>query len=333
MLDEVPTVDLKSGRTRVRAAILIYLLFCVAMNLAVWFWFALHRHGPHIFPLGGYRDRFSDLLLFSGKYQVAKDPHMGNYDALNGTLFPKNYAPFRVVVYLFLLQVCAPFAVPVLLTAVLGALAVACTLLWRRVRRFESYRWYMGAAIFLTGFFGWGTLQVVLRGNIEGLMWIAICLGAAFFARRQYPGAAVAFGIASCIKPYPVLWLALMARHRRYREAVLGLVTAAGVTLASLLIIDRNPLRAWRQISGKNTFFTDYVVAFRPMGEMTADHSLFQSMKPSPVSCAIMDSTSLTRNTGCIPTIRSPGSCIWRTCRSPRSSRWSCSGGYGTSQC
>ena len=272
-------MDLKSGRTRVRAAILIYLLFCVAMNLAVWFWFALHRHGPHIFPLGGYRDRFSDLLLFSGKYQVAKDPHMGNYDALNGTLFPKNYAPFRVVVYLFLLQVCAPFAVPVLLTAVLGALAVACTLLWRRVRRFESYRWYMGAAIFLTGFFGWGTLQVVMRGNIEGLMWIAICLGATFFARRQYTGAAVAFSIASCIKPYPVLWLALMARHRRFREVALGIITAAGVTLASLLVIDRNPLRAWHHISGKNTFFTNYVVAFRPMGEMIGDHSLFQSMK------------------------------------------------------
>jgi hypothetical protein len=237
------------------------------------------------------------------------------------------------MVYRFLLQVCAPYALPVMLVTMLGAMAVACTLLWRRVRRFESYRWYMGAAIFLSGFFGWGILQVVMRGNPEGLVWIAVCLGAMFFARRQYPGAAVAFGIASSIKPFPVLWFALMARHRRYREAVLGLVTAAGVTLASLLIIDRNPLRAWRQISGKNTFFTDYVVAFRPMGEMTADHSLFQSMKPSPVSCAIMDSTSLTRNTGCIPTIRSPGSCIWRTCRSPRSSRWSCSGGYGTSQC
>ena len=272
-------LDLKSSHRRVQAAILIYLLFCVALNLGVWAWFALHRHGPHIFPLGGYRDRFSDLLLFSGKYQVAKDPRMGNYDNLHGTLFPRNYPPFGVVIYLFLLQACAPYAVPVLLATMLGGVAVACALLWRRVRRFGSYRWYMGAAIFLTGFFGWGTLQVVLRGNIEGLMWIAICLGAAFFARRQYPGAAVAFGIASCIKPYPVLWLALMARHRRYREAVLGLVTAAGVTLASLLIIDRNPLRAWRQISGKNTFFTDYVVAFRPMGEMTADHSLFQSMK------------------------------------------------------
>jgi hypothetical protein len=326
-------VDLKSDRARVQAAILIYLLFCVAMNLGVWAWFALHIHGPHIFPLGGYRDRFSDLLLYSGKYQIWKDPHMGNYDNLNGTLCPRNYPPFAVMVYRFLLQVCAPYALPVMLVTMLGAMAVACTLLWRRVRRFESYRWYMGAAIFLSGFFGWGILQVVMRGNPEGLVWIAVCLGAMFFARRQYPGAAVAFGIASSIKPFPVLWFALMARHRRYREAVLGLVTAAGVTLASLLIIDRNPLRAWRQISGKNTFFTDYVVAFRPMGEMTADHSLFQSMKPSPVSCAIMDSTSLTRNTGCIPTIRSPGSCIWRTCRSPRSSRWSCSGGYGTSQC
>ena len=272
-------MDLKSDRARVQAAILIYLLFCVAMNLGVWAWFALHIHGPHIFPLGGYRDRFSDLLLYSGKYQIWKDPHMGNYDNLNGTLCPRNYPPFAVMVYRFLLQVCAPYALPVMLVTMLGAMAVACTLLWRRVRRFESYRWYMGAAIFLSGFFGWGILQVVMRGNPEGLVWIAVCLGAMFFARRQYPGAAVAFGIASSIKPFPVLWFALMARHRRYREAVLGLVTAAGVTLASLLIIDRNPLRAWRQISGKNTFFTDYVVAFRPMGEMTADHSLFQSMK------------------------------------------------------
>jgi hypothetical protein len=118
-----------------------------------------------------------------------------------------------------------------------------------------------------------------MRGNIEGLMWIAVCLGAAFFARRHYPGAAVAFGIASSIKPYPVLWLALMARHRKFREVALGLVSAAALTLASLLAIDRNPLRAWRNISGKGTFFANYIVAFRPMEEMRGDHSLFQSMK------------------------------------------------------
>ena len=107
-------------------------------------------------------------------------------------------------------------------------------------------------------------------------MWIGVCLGAVFFARQKYRGAALAFGIPCCIKPFPVLWLALMARHRRYREALLGVVSAAAVTLASLLVIDRNPLRAYRHISGKSTFFNDYVVGFRPI---TGDHSLFQSMK------------------------------------------------------
>ena len=188
-------MDLKSSHRRVQTAVLIYLLFCVAMDLGVWAWFAMHRHVTgHLFPLGERVERFGDLLRFSAKYQIGKDPRMFDSEHLIGTLFPKNYPPFAVVLYLFLLQGCAPYALPVLLATVLGAVAMACTLLWRRVRRFESYRWYVGAAIFATGFLGWGTLQVVMRGNIEGLMWIAICLGAALYARRQYPGAAVAFG-------------------------------------------------------------------------------------------------------------------------------------------
>lgn len=277
-------MDLKSDRKRVRSAILYYLLAFVALNLLtlIWFsvrWFVLHIHGPDHFPLGNLIERFGDLLRFSGKHQVGKDSRMVDSDHLIGSLFPANYPPFAVVIYLFLLQVCAPYAVPVLLTAVLGAMAVACTLLWRRVRRFEGYRWYVGATIFASGFFGWGTLQGVMRGNIEGVMWIAVCLGAALYAQRRDRGAAVAFAIASCIKPYPVLWFALMARQRKYREVAVGALTVAVVTLASLLVVDRNPLRAYRHITGKSTFFSNYIVAFRGMDEMTGDHSLFQSVK------------------------------------------------------
>jgi hypothetical protein len=273
-------LDLQSGRRNVQSAVLLYLLFCIAMDLAVWFWFVLHRNTPgHLFPLGDRAQRFGDLLLFSGKHQVWKDPRLPNFSNLNGTLFPRNYPPFGVVLYLFLLQTCAPFAVPVLLVAVLGSVLAACVLLWRRVRRLDGYRWTMGAAIFATGLFGWGTLQVVMRGNIEGLLWIPVCVGAALFARRSYSGAAVAFGIASCVKPYPVLWLALMARQRKFREVALGFLSATTVTLASLLAIDRNPLRAWRSITGTDSFFSDYIVAFRPIPEMAGDHSLFQSIK------------------------------------------------------
>ncbi len=273
-------MNLKSTHACVQASILIYLLLFVALNLGVWTWFALHRHTPgHYFPLGERVERFGDLLRFSGKYQIGKDPRMVDSEHLIGTLFPKNYPPFAVVIYLFLLQGCAPYALPVLLVTVLGAVAVACTLLWRRVRQYESYRWYMGVAIFATGLFGWGTEQAVMRGNIEGVMWITVCLGAALYARRRYNAAAAAFGISCCLKPYPVLWIALMARQRKFREVALAITAAAGVTLASLLVIDRNPLRAYRHISAKSDFFANYIVAFRPMEEMKGDHSLFQSMK------------------------------------------------------
>jgi hypothetical protein len=263
----------------VRTAILSYLFVFVALNVLVWGWFVLHRHGTHHFPLGERIERFGDLVHFSARHQVGTDPRMTDPGHLRGTLFPANYPPFTVIIYLFLIQVCAPYAVPVLLVTFLGAVTVACTLLWRRVRNLESYRWYAGVAIFATGLFGWATEFVVMRGNIEGIMWIAVCLGAALFARRQYRGAGLAFGIAVCIKPLPALWFGFMLRHRKYREAALGLITAAAVTLASLLAIDRNPLRAYRHITAKSNFFQDYILAFRSMEEMKFDHSLLQSMK------------------------------------------------------
>lgn len=267
------------GRDGVRTGIVSYLLVFVAFNVSVWVWFVIHRHGSHHFPLGERIERFGDLLHFSGKYQVGKDPRMLDPGHLKGTLFPANYPPFAVVIYLFLLQVCAPYALPVMLVIFLGAVTAACVLLWRRVRKLESYRWYVGLAIFATGLFGWGTEQVVMRGNIEGIMWIAVCLGAALYAGRRYRGAGVAFGVAACIKPHPVLWLGLMARHRKYREAALGVISAAAVTLASLLVIDRNPLRAYRHINAKSNFFYDYVLGFRSMEEMKFDHSVMQTMK------------------------------------------------------
>jgi hypothetical protein len=269
----------ESDRNRVRTAIALYLFVFVALNIFVWGWFVAHRHGPHHFPLGERVERFGDLLRFSGKYQFGKDPRMYDPEHLIGTLFPANYPPFAVMIYLFLLQVCAPYALPVMLMTVLGAITLACTFLWRRVRRCRSYRWYVGVAIFATGLLGWGTEQIVMRANIEGVMWIAVCIGAALYARRKYSGAGVAFGIASCIKPYPVLWLVFMVKQHKYRAAALGVLSAAAVTMASLLAIDPNPVRAYRHISAKSNFFHDYILGFRPMEEMKGDHSLLQSLK------------------------------------------------------
>ena len=272
-------MGLKSDRDRVQSALLIYLLVFLGLNLYVWAGFALHRHGIHRFPLGERVERFGDLLRFSGKFQYGKDPHMNDPEHLIGTLFPLNYPAFPVVIYLFLLQVCAPYALAAMMLPVIAAICIACTMLWRRARRFEAYRGYMGVAIFATGLFGWGTEQVVMRGNIEGVLWIGTALGASLYAQRKFRGAAVAFAVAACIKPYPVLWLALMARHRKFKEVLLAALSACAVTLASLLAIDRNPIRAYDRITGHADFFGQYIAAFRPMEEMKGDHSLFQSIK------------------------------------------------------
>ena len=269
-----------SNQSTVRRAISIYLLCFVAVNACVWTWFVLHRHATgHHFPLGERIERFGDLLRFSSKFQYGKDHRMLDTEHLIGTLFPKNYPPFAAAIYLFLLQLCAPYALTVFLAIVFGGFGAACLLLWRKVRTLPAYTWHAGAAIFLTGLVGWGTLQVAMRGNIEGLLWIATAIGTTFYAQRRYRLAGAAFGIACCIKPYPVLWFALMARHRRFRGIASGLASAVLVTLASLELIDPNPVRAYHRISGADSFFNNYIVAFRPMEEMMGDHSLFQTMK------------------------------------------------------
>ncbi len=51
------------------------------------------------------------------------------------------------------------------------------------------------------------------------------------------------------------------------------------MTLASLLAIDRNPIRAYEHISAKSNFFQSYILGFRPMEEAKGDHSMLQSMK------------------------------------------------------
>jgi hypothetical protein len=275
-------VDVKSSQRRVRLAVLLYLAVFFGSNVWVW---GRYTHGVLVhsmhneFPLGSKIERFGDLIRFSGKPQVGQDPRMTDGQHLMGTIFPRNYPPFAVVIYKFLLVTCAPYAVPVLLLFEVGAILVACVALWLRVRAFAGYRWYMGPAIYATGLIGWGTEATAIRGNIEGVMWVGVCLGAVLYSQRRYLGAGVAFGVSCCLKPYPVLWLALMARHRRFKETLLGLLAAGAVTLGSLLTIDHNPLRAYYSTTGQGDFMETYIAAFRPMGEMEGDHSIFQTIK------------------------------------------------------
>ena len=269
----------ESSRRTVERAIRLYLLVFAGITCFTWvFWLCGLRDLNH-FPLGDLSQRFGDLIRFSGKDQIGRPAQMLDMEGLRGSLFPRNYTPFAAVVYVLLLQWCAPYSLLVMLAIELGAVLAMCWLLWRRVRGLEACRWYVWPAIFATALCGWGTLQVVMRGNIEGLVWIGVCSGAVLYARRNYAASATGFAMACCLKPQPVLWLALMALHRKYREAAFGLLVITLVTLVSLFLINPNPVRAWHIVYQDSSFFVNYIVSFRPMDEMKGDHSLLQSIK------------------------------------------------------
>jgi len=128
-------VEMRSSAGRVRLAILLYLAVFCATNVQVW---GVYAHGVLVhslqneFPLGSKIERFGDLVRFTAKPQVGKDPRMTDGEHMLGMLFPKNYPPFAVLIYKFLLQTCAPYAVPVMMLVELGALVAACLALWRR---------------------------------------------------------------------------------------------------------------------------------------------------------------------------------------------------------
>ena len=265
----------------VRRAIRIYLLTFFGISALTLLYFAavVHKIPGHLFFLGAKIERFGDLIRFTAKPQHWKDPLMIDGEHLLGSLYPRNYPPLSVLIYIFLLQAFAPYSVLALLGVFFGGVALGCVLLWKRVRRSPAAGLATSVSIFATGLLGWGSLQVAMRGNIEGWMWIAVAAGAWLLARKRDVGAAVCFGIAMCIKPYPVLWLLLLARHRRWKAAAAGVVSYAVVTLVSLLAINPNPMRAYDQISAKSNFFSDYIACFRPIPEMLGDHSLLQTMK------------------------------------------------------
>ena len=270
-------------RKQAHRAVVVYLAIFLGLAAFVWGNFVLHRHGQHYFPLGERLERFGDLVRFTGKFQYGVDPRMQDHEHLLGTLYPRNYPAFGAVLYLFLLQVCAPYAVLVMLGVFFGAMLTACVMLWRRVRTTPGYSPALAAAIFLTGMLGWGSLQVAMRGNLEGWDWILTCLGVWLFSRGWQGRAGIALGMATALKPYPVLWLLLMARQRQWKGVAAGVLSCIVTTLGSLLVFNRNPLVAWRQINQsdgrKDFFFTHYIVAFRPFQEMMGEHSLLQTFK------------------------------------------------------
>jgi Glycosyltransferase family 87 len=233
------------------------------------------------FPLGSLGERFGDLAHFASVHQKLANPRLGNADHLTGMMFPRNYGPVAVLLYLFLLGLCSPYGIVVFLSIFVGALAIASFVFWRAARRSPGYRPFMILAIFGTGLLGFPTQSTMIRGNIEGLLWIGYAAGIGYMFSRKWSKSASVLAIASCIKPYPLFFFVPLLLRRKYKQVALGGLVLLITIVGSLTFLGKgNPQRGAERIrGGSDVFFANYIVGFRDVTEIVGDHSLFQTSK------------------------------------------------------
>ena len=272
---------LNHQQTRIQRAIWIYLACVAFLTFFAWIPYLIHWPASGYFPLSHFRERFGDLANFASVHQKLANPDLENFDHLAGTMFPRNYGPLAILIYLFLLGVCSPYGVVVFLLIFIGALTFASYLLWRAARRSPGYRPFMAVAIFGTSLLAYPTAETEMRGNIEGLLWIGYAAGIGYMFLRKWAKSASVLAVASCTKPYPLFLFVILLWRRKYKEIALGCAVLFVTTIGCLTLLGKgNALQGFHRIRASSAeFFANYIVGFRDVREIVADQSLFQTSK------------------------------------------------------
>lgn len=147
--------------------------------------------------------------------------------------------------------------------------------LTRRGLRSRTTWALLGAVFLLT----WPVYFALQRGNIESLIWVVIAAGIALLFEERYLSGALVLGLAGSFKLYPLLFLALLLRPKRFAEIGYGLALAAVLTLAALRFLEPNVGLAWRQVQAGIAHWTmDYTGFYDAIG-LAPDHSLFSLIR------------------------------------------------------
>ena len=272
---------------QVAPALWLYAFLVVLVSAASWL---NYEHRIQVFsyqgafdarPLFAKEQRFNDLTSYIGK-----TAHLRHGSAALGDaqLPVFNYPPPAAFVYKALL-----YAIPGHAVRTYLALLAICILgfafaVWRAVGT-AIVRIDAATAILTTAVLGYPLLFTADRGNIEAVAWAVAAAGLCFFLRARYAIAALLIGLACCIKPFSILFLLLLIRQRKYKEAALAVVTTGLVTLAAVTVLGPNPLTVYRNLKPGVSFYkTRYITNLTWLDEMRFEHSLFDGIKSTALT-------------------------------------------------
>ena len=232
-------------------------------------------------PLFAKYDQFHDLTNY-----IDKTAHLYRGAAALGAGLPIFTYPapaafvYKLLLYPFPGHPVRPF-LTFLTICIVGFAFVA----WRACRPGRAVRLSAAAAIVVTAVLGYPMWFVADRGNIEAVVWALAAAGLCLLLRGRTRSAAVLIGLSAAIKPFTILFLLLLLRHRRYKEAALGVATAGLMLLAALTVLGPNPWRAYQDLKpGISLYVARYVTNLTPVEEMRFNHSLLDGMKSAAVT-------------------------------------------------
>ncbi|GAC1356281.1 MAG: hypothetical protein NVSMB3_02400 [Acidobacteriaceae bacterium] len=228
--------------------------------------FSLHYGFPYIWPLQPYYPPFSDFTFFA---QLRPGFHSGLFFT---AAQPFNYPATLAVVFEALFQL--PFPLPSYLLLILLGFVLGARLFVRALRQegLSTSSLFLLISALAVSYPLWFELE---QANIEALVLLIITLGLWSFLRNRPYAAAVCFGIATSMKIFPFVFLALLLIRRQYRALAFGCLAALGFSVACLWLETGSVSTSWHGTSGGMEYFRQhYSVTVNGF-----DHSLFEVEK------------------------------------------------------
>jgi len=266
--------------SHVKIAFSVYALLVVLVTAASW---AIYLRHSSIYtrPLFTIDDQFHDLTNYAGK-----TAHLYHGAAVLGSGLPTfNYPAPGAFVYKILIYSFPGHAVRTFLVFFAICVLGFALLAWRACRPSRAVRLYAAAAIVTTTVLGYPMWFTADRGNPECVVWALSAAGLCLFLRRRVLASAVLIGIAASIKIFPILFLLLLLRRRKYKEAVLGFLTAGLLVLAALTALGPNPWKAYQLLMpGIYSHIDIHVARLDHYEEARFEHSLLDGLKSAALT-------------------------------------------------
>jgi hypothetical protein len=178
---------------------------------------------------------FSDLILHR-MYALSSSPYIAPSAtnmwgaSIDRTLPASNYPPFAHLFMLPISYLSYGASISLLFLATIGMITIPIFFTIRGISISSV------VSVLVAGFvFTYPMLMILDRGNLQGLTTGFCIVALRLFLSKRYKLSAVMFGFAAGLKIYPILFMFLFVKRKRFNEFFLGCFSSMVITGLALL--------------------------------------------------------------------------------------------------